>query len=507
MLKKLRNKLLLVNVVSLSLVVAAALSVIYFSAYGRAQNEIDEKLFSIPVGVMENLLLLQQQSRYEPIPASGADASTGNGNIPPAGAPSSDDDGMTISGDPNIPVDYSKSFVANMLWTGQITVFSRLDMSEEDYGRAIEAAISGTASLDGRTMGTLRMNERDWIYCVTGPSGRGLDDYERSIVFLDVDDTNRSLRSLAANLVVIGICAVGGILLVSYLVSNRAIAPVEASMERQRRFVANASHELKTPLAVIGANAEAARYSDDPVEWLSNIEEETGRMGKLIENLLSLAKAEEEPAKISVFDLASAVEDETGRVEAVLFEKGVGLRVLKPQGQIGMRTDRDKLMQAVHVLLENAMKYTPEGGCVTVTIGLAGGDGSGNGGDNGSGPKGRQTEPRRLGGLGDGANNRPGQGGMVRIAVSNMGEYIESADIARIFDRFYRTDKSRNSSTGGHGIGLSIAKTIVDRLGGTLRAESVRMETGGAGDAANTFTIALPAAMAEMEKAFRPLGL
>jgi len=245
-------------------------------------------------------------------------------------------------------------------------------------------------------------------------------------------------------------------LLVSLYVANRAIRPVEESMARQKRFVSDASHELKTPIAIIAANAEAAAITDTPADisrWIGNISDEATRMGGLVESLLKLARAEEGQKDRSPFDLVAAVNEETGRVEAFLFEKGITFEFLqrKPEnGPLLVRSDRTKVQAALSVLLENAVKYTPEGGRVTVTVG------KGN----------RKTD--------------------FYISVANTGAYIPPEDIARIFDRFFRTDPSRGSETGGHGIGLSIAKEIALSLGGDLTATSAPRADGGA---INTFTI------------------
>jgi len=314
--------------------------------------------------------------------------------------------------------------------------------------------------------------------------------YRYSIVFIDVEDTNRGLGALAASLFVIGVAAVGVILLISLLVANRAIRPVEESIARQRRFVADASHELKTPIAVIAANAEAAAdgYRNMDVEatsgaesaivsadgdkdaaaadpqlarWIGNIADEANRMNTLVESLLALARAEEKKADRAPFDLVSAVCEESDRVEVFLFEKGVGFgfeqQTPKDEPLIVV-SDRTKVRAILSILFENAVKYTPDGGRVTVTVGKTYKNGS-------------AKNPARP-----------------FVSVSNTGAYISQDDIAHIFDRFYRADPSRSSETGGHGIGLSIAKEIAGSVAGDLTAMSAPCADGGA---TNTFTLFL----------------
>ncbi|MDR1815185.1 MAG: HAMP domain-containing histidine kinase [Clostridiales Family XIII bacterium] len=455
MLKKLRNRLLVVNLIGLTIVIAAAFSVIYLFAYTRAQAQIATQVHAIPAGVQENMVMSQRGAGL----GVGLDDSQNTSIVL-----NTKHGDFVISGNPVIPVDYSKSFVANVFADGQVTVFSQIDLGEEQYQQAVEAALSspdmeGTVWLDGR----------EWMYSLAGSGGFGADAYEESIVFLDVDDTNRQLRLLALSLVLVGVCAIGAVFFVSYQVSNRAIAPVEAGMERQRRFVADASHELKTPLAVIAMNAEAARYSDDPAEWLGNIEAETGRMGRLIENLMNLARSEEARVERAAFDLAAAVEEEAGRIEAPLFERGVALSIEKDAAHLGVRTDQGEFMQALTVLLDNAVKYTHEGGKVTVHVGAAS----------------CRPPNAALPVAAHGETNR------AYVSVANTGDFIAPPDMERIFDRFYRADKSRNSGTGGHGIGLSIAKTVMERLGGELTCQSDPQPDGSA---LNTFTLTIPTA-------------
>lgn len=454
-LKKLRNRLLAVNLVSLTLVIAVSFSVIYFNFYNRTQSDIDNALLAIPRGVLDNVMLSQQ---------SGGAA---NSSSPPAAdAPSGGQ--ITISGEPRIPVDYTKSFVVNIANNGSITVFSMLDMDNDTYLAAIESVLEA-----GAPSGSVSISDRIWRFSID-QSTSSISPYKYSIVYLDIQDSNRWLGALAASLFVIGIIAVGAIFLISLFAANRAIRPVEESMIRQRRFVADASHELKTPIAVIAANAEAANDAAYEVEkraaetgggdgggngtaaisrWIGNIADEATRMGELVESLLTLAKAEEKQVALVPFDLVGAVCEEADRVEAFLFEKDISFDFeLKAQGDAPLTicSDRPKVQAAISVLLENAVKYTPEKGRVTVTIS------KGNG------------------------SARAANG--VSVAVSNTGAYIQPDDLAQIFDRFFRADPSRSSETGGHGIGLSIAKEIARTLGGELTATSVRVCAAGQTD-------------------------
>jgi len=453
-LRKLRNRLLTVNLVSLTLVVVVAFSLVYIDYYNRTQNKIDQALDSIPPGVFENIMLSQKTMD-----------SNGTGHT-------QDDEAMQINGGPVIPVDYSKSFVANIK-DDDIVIFSMLDIAYEEYEYAVKTVIE-----KGSVSGELDMADRTWQYCIKQssdqPQGTVAAAYESSIIFLDVEEASRGLRELAISLFVIAIVAIGAILLVSLLVANRAIRPVEDSIIRQRRFVADASHELKTPIAVIAANAEAAKdavyRTDCPAlidsenaasvtRWIDNISDEAYHMDSLVKNLLALARAEELEILAVPFDVYDAIRAEADRVETFLFEKNITFAFdPPPQNDEPLIdcSDRAKMQSILAILFENAVKYTPDGGRVTITAG--------------------KTEQEK-----EGQHS-------VWISVSNTGAYIPPEDIARIFDRFFRADRSRNSETGGHGIGLSIAREIARTLGGKLTATSVKDQGG---DAVNTFTLYL----------------
>ena len=417
MLKNLRNRLLLINLISLTLVITVAFSIIYINFYNRAQSEIEKTLSAVPRGVNENFMFSSVDGRMILTPGETIGVT-----------------GVTLRGASRLPADYSKSFVVN-IGPDEATIFSMLDIDLDEYTAAIEVVLA-----NDDVAGEVDIAAHTWRYSLE-PSLSPFSPYSHSIVFLDIEDDKRSLAALAASLFVIGIIAVGVILLVSLMLANRAIRPVEESIARQRRFIADASHELKTPIAVIAANAEAMPGQS---QWTENIAAEADRMSALVENLLDLARADEKPAENTSFDLAEAVREEAERVEAFLFEKDVTFEIDAQDAIIN--TDRKKLQTILSILLENAVKYTSEGGRVTLKI----------------------TKEK--------------------VSVANTGPYIPPEDIAHIFDRFFRADPSRNSDTGGHGIGLSIASEMARSLGLTLSAASAPRSDGGA---INTFTLSL----------------
>jgi signal transduction histidine kinase len=429
LLGKLRNRLLLINLISLSVIMAVALFVIFFITYNRYQSDIDARLDAIPASVVENAYLAE-------------DAST-NMKIE---MPEEDGD-VQVTGGGNLPVDYSKSFVINVTQGGKLSVFSMIELNDKEYVKAATEAIEG-----GGERGKLTIKDRKWEYrlqaCTDLSAG-----YMTSIVFVDIEESAKTMAGLLISMIIAGVVGIVIIFFVSCLFANKAMRPVEESMEKQRRFVADASHELKTPLAIIDANAEAAKNSDDPDKWIGRIEEESVRMNKLIESLLYLARTEDAKPETLPFDLVSVVSGEIGRVEAVLFEKGIELRLYGEDESIIVNSDKEKIQQAILILLDNAVKYTGTGGHVDVSVQK---------------------------------NDKFGV-----VSIVNSGAYIEPTDLRKLFDRFYRADESRSQNAGSYGLGLSIAKTIAGRLGASLSASSTKLisEEGGA---LNTFVLKIP---------------
>jgi two-component system OmpR family sensor kinase len=225
----------------------------------------------------------------------------------------------------------------------------------------------------------------------------------------------------------------------------------EEALERQRRFAADASHELRTPLTAIGGHARMLdewALEGDPQRAKHSvgvIRREAGRMRSLAESLLALTRGDEgAELKVGRYDLA-AVAEEAAQATRDANNGNVSIECLIPNGEVEATFDRDRAFQVAAILLDNAVRYTPEGGIVTVGV--------------------REDDDR------------------VALEVSDTGVGIPEDQLPLIFERFYRADPSR--SEGGVGLGLSIARQIAESHGGQIRAQS----TPGTG---STFTLLLP---------------
>ena len=220
---------------------------------------------------------------------------------------------------------------------------------------------------------------------------------------------------------------------------NEMIARLEAAFKKISRFTADASHELRTPLAVIRTTAEVALRNSEGAEHRTALEQvvaETERTSQLVENLLLIAKADSGGAELSkrAMDLVAAVDEACAQVNVLAHVKGVRLVRRLSSRPIAITADREALRRLFLILLDNAVKYTMAGGEIEIEI-----------------------EERD---------------GHVSGSVKDTGIGIPTEDIPFIFDRFYRVDRARSRALGGAGLGLAIARWIVEAHGGTLSVES-----------------------------------
>ena len=250
---------------------------------------------------------------------------------------------------------------------------------------------------------------------------------------LDFLSASNTLRSVI--LITAAACAL--LSLLAALLIRRMIRPVEEAFARQKQFVSDASHELKTPLAVISANAEVLEQEIGENEYLGYIRSEVKRTDSLVRNLLALARLDrnENRAEMKPFDLSRALLDVILPFESTVYEAGKTMETDIPDG-ITCTGNEEAVKQLAVILLSNALKYSDEGGRIRISLAT----------------KGKQRE----------------------IRVFNTGTTIAPGDQEHIFDRFWRADPAhgRDTETGGHGLGLAIARSIVDAHEGKITVES-----------------------------------
>lgn len=432
MLKKLRLKFIALNMATVALVLAVVFAAICGINYQQSVGHVRETLDSAVshVGEMPGGPLGDAGQLGAQMPAEGE---WGTSEPPEIG-------GKRGGADPTIPVAvFSVEDDGTLSAIPTRTTASLADDVLEEAATQLDDRPDGFGSLDGLGL----------FY-----EKRTLDNVEY-LAFADMSAAN-GWQSLALTLAGVGVVALGAFLVISVFFSRWALRPVERAWRQQRRFVADASHDLKTPLTAILANASILlehpeRSVASQSQWVESTQHEAEQMQGLVSDLLLLAQIDEATAKpvFERLDLTDLVEGELLQFESVAFERGIELSS-QVEADVRVRGDAAQLRRLATTLLDNACKYVDEGGSVSVAL---------------------QKSAR-------GAT----------LSVHNTGAAIAPEDLPHVFDRFYRADKARTRDDSGHGLGLAIARAIAEEHGGTLVATSD--EASG-----TTFTLTLPVSL------------
>lgn len=419
--KKFRNKMLILNMIVTSAVVLSAFTLIYFITYRNIKEEIENKLgqvpsetgFSIQSGENEGISGILNQSGIMLIEA----------------------DGYRLF---NIIVDSQGNILEKA---------SGLNFEPDFLEQAVKIAWDHP---DNKT--DITLENRQWRYVVipiidikfseTGEVSGGTEKINKfSIVYLDVTEYNKTLFDLGITLLLVGVVTLGAIFLVSLYFANRTIKPLAEAWQKQKQFVADASHELKTPLSIINANYDVLLTNQEEtigsqIKWLDYMRIGMDRMSKLINDLLILAKFDVTESGIQSisFDLSHTIQSVIFSMEAAIIEKGISLSV-SMEPDIFIKSDPDGLKQVVTILLDNAIKYTEQNGQINISLIYSD----------------QQTV----------------------FTIKNSGKGIPKQELPRIFDRFYRSDPSRTHIEGSYGLGLSIAKAVLDGIGAEMQVQSI----------------------------------
>lgn len=270
----------------------------------------------------------------------------------------------------------------------------------------------------------------DYSYCYNKGS---------SIIIVDNSSTRQDLRYTLFYSLILYFLIEAIIYLIARILMLRITKPVAESFDKQKQFIADASHELKTPLSVIMASADALEANPAEHKWLENIKSESERMNKLVADLLELAKSEEveDKGEYAMGDLSKVVEKSALTFEGVMFEKGIMLND-DIQSSIFLKMNEYKIQQLISILLDNAVKHSEKGSTVNIELK-------------------REKD--------------------IVLTVTNEGEGIPKGEEEKIFERFYRADESRNRNENRYGLGLAIAKNICQLHGGTISAKSENGKT------------------------------
>lgn len=255
------------------------------------------------------------------------------------------------------------------------------------------------------------------------------------ILFLNCYSELHAFRSFLFTSIGVSLFGMLVVFFVILFVSKSVVRPFAQSYEKQKRFITDAGHEIKTPLTIIDADITVLEMETGSNEWLQDIQKQTHRLKELTEDLIFLSRMEEQhnAVQMAEFPLSEVALETAESFQALAKMKGKKFRY-EIEPLLGYYGSPKEIQRLLSILLDNAIKYSNEQGCISLTVQK----------------KGKQ----------------------ITIVVSNTVDTIDREQIPHLFDRFYRMDQSRNSQTGGYGIGLSIAKAIVDVHKGRITAAS-----------------------------------
>lgn len=262
-----------------------------------------------------------------------------------------------------------------------------------------------------------------------------LGDENYMYVFINCQMEIETVKSFLFASVGISIIGLIGVFILVWFFSGKIMRPVAESYEKQKQFVTDASHEIKTPLTIIDANTEVLEMTTGENEWTKSIRKQIGRLTSLTEQLVFLSKMDEESSTIEMsdFSLSDAVFDMAEIFKTLAVQKNKTLEI-DIEEAINYNGDEKSIRQLISILLDNAIKYSDDDGAIRIKL------------------------------------NKNGKNS--KITVWNMVANISTGKHDELFERFLRLDKSRNSKSGGFGIGLSVAYAIVNAHKGKITAES-----------------------------------
>lgn len=407
MIKKLRIKFTALSMISVIAVLAVILGIINAINYRNVVSETDQVL----------KMLSGNQGRFPEAPPE-PDRRQDHGKDP--------DRGRKHSGSPEMSPELPY----------ELRYFSVL-LDEE--GTKLETDIGKIAAVD---VTTAEEYARDAVNAFGQSGFMGDYRYRKQaegdnvrVIFLDCRRMLNVFRTFLIVSIAVSLAGVAAVFLLVFLLSGKAVRPFAESYEKQKHFITDAGHEIKTPLTIIDADAAVLELECGENEWLSDIQKQTERLKDLTADLIYLSKMEESQNKLTRFEfpVSEVVEQIIESFEMLAKAQNKKLKY-QIEPELSYYGDEQGIRRLFSVLLDNAVKYSEEEGEISFTL-------------------------RR-------------QGKNICLTVFNTAEYIDKKDVSRLFDRFYRADQSRNSRTGGHGIGLSIAKAVVEAHGGKITAET-----------------------------------
>ncbi|MCY7150755.1 HAMP domain-containing histidine kinase [Streptococcus gallolyticus subsp. gallolyticus] len=374
-------------------------------------------LFSV-VGVLNSARHIQTVNEINKILTLISD----NGGTFPSVSKATSELGNTVSVDTLFQYRYFSAVIDE---DGNITSLNSSNISDLT-DEQVESYLT-KINKSGDTSGDFRYNNHTYSYLVTDES----DDSTLIVVLDSTNQVEENMTLVHLSLWMSGVSFAFFVLMVS-IFSGRVIEPFIRNYERQRRFITNAGHELKTPLAIISANNELVEMMNGESEWTKSTNDQVERMTGLINSLVAMARLEEQPEVVLTdLNFSAIAEDAAEDFKGPVIKDGKQF-VMEIQPDIHVKAEEKSLFELVTLLVDNANKYCDAGGTVSVKL----------------------SKANRL--------------SKARLEISNTYAEGKNVDYSKFFERFYREDESHNNKKSGYGIGLSMAQTMVKLFKGSI---------------------------------------
>lgn len=405
MFKKLKKDFIKLNMLTIALLMFSVFAIIYVYVYQNTMSSIKAKVNGITPNSYE--IQIRQQS----------------------------DNFMY---DTLLPTDYTLSFNMKLDSNQNIEkIYTYLDMPYETYESAKETVLK-----KDKRYGSMRLHNKTWFYelntketVVLTLNGLQKMNISDSISFIDMSESKQLLNNIRMSFLIVGSLMLIAIYYISEKFASKAVDGIEDSWMRQKQFIADASHELKTPLAIIKTNLAVLELDQDDNAWLENIHNETNRMQVLIQDLLLLAQSEDvsDVYELKTFNLSDLVSRNRLIFEPLVYEKNLKLQS-DIEEDIELMSDESKIDQIIKIIFDNAIKYTTENGSIHYSL--------------------------------------KKQNKAIVIEIENDSESLSQEDLNQVFDRFYRKDSARTGISNSYGLGLAIAKMISENLNSEIKMTS-----------------------------------
>ena len=404
MVNKLRKKFVITAMLSLLVILVIMIAVINIANVSQMVTDAD------------NLLaILTDNNGYFP-----GDPMNGNNNNFPRGPGPMGFDQLNNMRAMEMPFQ-SRYFLARFDSSGNMT---EIDTSHI-------ASITAESALDAITSVYSSGKEKGFYHSFRYKLGTNKDG-SKILVFSDISSSLINVYKLLFQSLLIGLFTLIAMFILVYLFSGRAVAPAVESMEKQKRFITDAGHELKTPLAIISANIDVLELETGKSEWTTSIRNQINRMNSLVKNLLTLSRMDEERMHVvyTDFDMSGTIKETAVSFQPIAESASKKYNMSIEDG-IHITGDKNAINQLTSLLLDNAMKYSDDNGNININL---------------------------------------SKDKYITLEVSNTTDSMPTGNLDRLFDRFYRADSSRSREKGGYGIGLSVARAIAQSHGGDIQA-------------------------------------